>query len=334
MLSLDCFHAGVRTARALVALLALLLTGSVLAQSGFPNRPVRIIVTFTTGGAADITARVVGDQLNRIWNQQVVVENRIGAGGNIGVEAVYRSPPDGYTLLLASNTHAINQALYPKLPFDLVKDFTPLALTTSTPMVLAVHPRVPVTSVREFTELLRAKPGSIDYATCGVATAHHFAMELYKYATKTFAVHIPHRGCSPAVTDAVGGQVDVVVASLAAVLPFAKQDKLRIVGLTTKERSPSVPDVPTFAESGLKELKDYAVENYYGLMAPGGIPKDVAAKLEGDIKRVMAIPEVKSRLNGAGLDLFPGSPEQMISVLRGDIEKFRRAIDIAGIKPE
>ena len=300
----------------------------------YPSKPVRIMVTFTTGGAADITARVVADQLGRMWNQQVVVENRIGAGGNIGVEAVFRAPADGYTVLMASNTHAINQALYKNLPFDLVRDFASLGLTTSTPIVLAVNPRVPVKNLREFTALLRSKPGSVAYSTCGIATAHHFAMELYKYDTKTFAVHIPHRGCSPAVTDAVGGQVDVVIASLAAVLPFAKQDKLRIIGLTTKDRSPSVPDIPTFRESGVPELKAYGVENYYGFMVAAATPRDIQQKLTDDIKKVLAIPEVKTRLNGAGLDLYPSTPEQMSNLLRSDIVAFKKAIEIADIKPE
>ncbi len=312
--------------------LALCATGA--GAQGYPNKPVKVIVTFTVGGAADLTARLLGDRLSEIWRQQVVVENRIGAGGRIGVEAVHRSAPDGYTLLLFSNTHAINQALYKDQGFDLLKDFAPLGLTTSTPMVLAVNPRVPVTTIREFTELLRSRPGKVDYATCGVATAHHFAMELYKHATKTFAVHIPHRGCSPAVSDAVGGQIDVVVASLAAVLPFAKQGRLRIIGLTTKERSPVVPEIPTFRESGLPELKDFEVENYYGFMAPAGTPREVQAKLETDIRRVLAMPDLVTRLNNAGLDLFQYPPEQMSAILRSDIAKFQRAIAVAGIKPE
>lgn len=300
----------------------------------WPTKPVKLIVTFTTGGAADITARVLGDKLSELWKQQVVVENRIGAGGNIGVETVYRSAPDGYTLLLASNTHAINMALYPKLPFDLTRDFASLGLTTSTPIVIAVHPSVKVDNLKEFTALLRSQPGKLSYATCGVATAHHFAMELYKHATKTFAVHIPHRGCSPAVVDAAGGQVDVVVASLAAVLPFVKQGKLKAIALTTRERSPSAPDIPTMRESGVPELANYEVENYYGLMAPAATPKEVQAKIEADLKKVLAMPDVKQRLNNAGLDYFIQGPEQMSATLKSDIEKFKRAIDIAGIKPE
>lgn len=313
--------------------LALCAAGGAAAQT-YPSKPVRIIVTFTVGGAADLTARLLGDRLSDLWKQQVVVENRIGAGGRIGAEAVHRSVPDGYTLLLLSNTHAINQALYKDQAYDLLKDFAPLGLTTSTPMVLAVNPKLPVKTVREFTELLRSRPGKVDYATCGVATAHHFAMEMYKHATRTYAVHIPHRGCSPAVSDAVGGQIDVVVASLAAVLPFAKQGRLRIVGLTTKERSPNAPEVPTFRESGLPELKDFEVENYYGFAAPAATPREVQAKLEADLRRVLAMPELVTRLNNAGLDLFQYPPEQMTAILRADIGKFVRAIAVAGIKPE
>ncbi|MSQ72670.1 MAG: tripartite tricarboxylate transporter substrate binding protein [Betaproteobacteria bacterium] len=315
------------------AMLCFVSAGVAQAQV-WPARPVRLIVTFTTGGAADITARMIGDKLTDLWKQQVIVENRIGAGGNIGVEAVYRAAPDGYTLLLASNTHAINVALYPKLPFDLTRDFAGLGLTTSTPMVIAVNPRVKENNLGQFTALLRSQPGKLSYATCGVATAHHFAMELYKYATRTFAVHIPHRGCTPAVVDAVAGQVDIVVASLAAVLPHARAGKLKVIALTTAERSPSSSEFPTMRESGLPELKDFGVENYYGFMSPAGVPREIRSKIEADLKTVTALPDLKQRLNAAGLDLFLSNGEQMIATLRADVERFRKAIEIAGIKPE
>jgi tripartite-type tricarboxylate transporter receptor subunit TctC len=319
--------------RTLAAAIGFFAAAQACAQA-FPAKPVRVIVTFTVGGAADLTARLVGERLGELWKQQVVVENRIGAGGRIGVEAVHRSAPDGYTLLLFSNTHVINQALYKDLGYDLLKDFAHLALTTSTPMVLAVNPRVPIKSVKEFTELLRANPGKVDYATCGVATAHHFAMEIYKHATRTYAVHIPHRGCSPAVADAVGGQIDIVVASLAAVLPFARQGRLRVLGLTSEKRSPTAPELPTFRESGLPELKDFYVENYYGFMAPAATPKDVQAKLQADIRRVLAVPEFVAKLNNAGLDLFLYSPEESMALVRADVQKFGRAIAVSGMKPE
>ena len=314
---------------------AVCLASSHAVAQGYPAKPVRVIVTFTVGGAADLSARLIGERLADMWKQQVVVENRIGAGGRIGVEAVHRSAPDGYTLLLFANTHVINQALYGKQQgFDLLTDFAPLGLTTSTPMVLAVNPRLPIKTLQEFTQQLRQRPGKVDYSTCGVATAHHFAMELYKNATKTYAVHIPHRGCSPAVAETVGGQVDVVVASLAAVLPFARQGRLRVLALTSAKRSPSAPEYPTFRESGLPELRDFEVENYYGFMAPAGTPKEAQAKIQADLRSVLSVPEFAARLSSAGMDVFSHAPQAMTALMRSDLAKFTQAIAVAGIKPE
>jgi len=316
------------------ALLLACLASACLAQGAYPAKPVRIVATFTPGGAADFTARIVADKWSELWQQQVIVENRIGAGGSIGAEAVHKAPADGTTLLLVASAHAFNAALYPKLPFDILKDFVPLGLATSTPIALAVHPRMPITSVREFTALLRAQPGKIDYATCGVATAHHLAMELYKHATKTYAVHIPYRGCGPAVVDAVGGQIEVVVSSLTTVLPHAKAGRLRLLAVTSMNRSPSAPEVPSFRESGVAGLENYQVEVYYGLMARIGTPRDVLAKVAADLPRVIAMPEVAQRISAAGIDLFVKSPEEMAAILRADVERFREVIRDAGIRPE
>lgn len=300
----------------------------------WPAKPVKIIVTFTTGGAADLTARILGEKLADGWKQQVVVENRGGGNGSVGVEAVQRSPADGYTYLLLANTHVINVALYPKLSFDLFQDFAPVLMTTAAPLMMAVNPRFKATNIAEITNDLRARPGKVDIATCGVATAHHFAMEIYKHATGTFAVHIPHRGCSPAVVDTVSGVVDIVMVSLPAGLPFVKQGKLRAIGITSKERSPSAPDIPTFRESGMKELAQFEVENYYGLMAPAGTPPDILRKMEADVRSALGAAEVKARLSGAGLDPYVLGPAQMTAQLRSDIEKFKEAIKVANIKPE
>jgi tripartite-type tricarboxylate transporter receptor subunit TctC len=307
---------------------------SVAAAQTWPVKPVRIIVTFTTGGAADLTARILGEKLADTWKQQVIVENRGGGNGSVGVEAVQRSPADGYTFLLLANTHVINVALYPKLAFDLFQDFAPVMMTTAAPLMMAVHPRVKATDINGITQDLRARPGKVDIATCGVATAHHFAMEIYKHATQTSAVHIPHRGCSPAVVDTVSGVVEVVMVSLPAGLPFVKQGKLRAIGITSKERSPSAPDIPTFRESGMKELAQFDVENYYGLMAPAGTPADILRKMETDVRSALAAPEVKARLSGAGLDPFILGPAQMTAQIRADVEKFKEAIKVANIKPE
>jgi tripartite-type tricarboxylate transporter receptor subunit TctC len=304
-----------------------------LAQ-GYPTKPIKLVVTFPPGGAGDITARLVGDKLSEMWKQQLVIENRAGGGGRIGVEAVFRAPPDGYTLLLASNSHITNQVLFKDLGYDLLKDFTMLGLVTSTPMVLAVTPRVQASSMKEFTALLRANPGKIDYSTCGVATIMHFTFELYKNATHTYAVHIPQRGCGPAAAALAGGQIDVAIISMSPVLPFAKQGRVRMLGLTTAERSPAAPDVPTFRESGVPELKDFSVDNYYGFMAPAALPKEIEALIESDLKRAMASPELSARLSKAGLDVYQRTPAQMAALYRADIAKFARAAAAAGIQPE
>ena len=314
--------------------LTLLCAASLAYAQSYPSKPVKLIVTFAPGGAGDITGRLIGDKLSELWKQQVVIENRVGAGGRIGVDAVHRAAPDGYTLLLASNSHISNQVLFKDLGYDLLKDFTMLGVATSTPMVLAVTLKVPAKSLQEFTAMLRANPGKVDYATCGVATIMHFTFELYKNATRTFAVHIPQRGCGPAAAALAGGQIDVGIIAMAPVLPFAKQGRVRMLAVTTAERSPEAPDVPTFSESGIPELKDFSMDNYYGLMAPAGLPKDVAAKIEADLKRALAEPDLVKRLSNAGLDVFQRSSEQMAALYRADLDKFARAAAVARIQPE
>jgi tripartite-type tricarboxylate transporter receptor subunit TctC len=316
-----------------LALLAAFRGDLAMAQD-YPSRPVRIIVTFTQGGAADITARVFGDRLTELWKQQVVIENRIGAGGSIGAEAVYRAAPDGYTLLLATNTHIINHVLYTKLPFDFTKDFGALGLVTSAPMMIAVNPSVPANNLKEFTAMLKAAPGKHEYAACNVASPHHFAMEMYKHEMGIEALNIPHRGCTPAVTDAVAGHIKIVATSVPAGLPFVKQGRLRPIALLSKERSPSLPDVLTVRESGIPELKDFSLDNYYGFMAPPATPAAVLAKLEADIRRVAALPEVRQKLDGAGLDMLVMPAGDMMKLIRADAEKYGRAAKLAGIKPE
>lgn len=320
--------------RMLAGMVLAVLAGATTAQTPFPTKPVKIIVTFTAGGAADFTARLVADKLAEIWKQQVIVENRIGAGGNIGVEAVFKSPADGYTLLLASSAQAINVALYPKLPFDVFKDFAPIALVTSTPMAVAVHPRMAADDLAALTKMFQSAPGKYSYATCGVATAHHFAFERYKFQTKTFALHIPYRGCNAAVVETVGGQIDTVISSLNTVLPHGKTGKLKVLAITSKSRSASAPDVPTFRESKLAALKDYEADIYYGFMAPAATPKDVLARIEADVKQVMTLPDVVKRLTGGGLDLYVRAADEMRAIMRDDVERSSQIVKFAGIKPE
>jgi tripartite-type tricarboxylate transporter receptor subunit TctC len=322
--------------RRLCFLLALLAAAScqLAAAQEYPSHPVKMIVTFPVGGASDIVARIVAERLSEVWKQQVFVENRLGAGGSIGTEAAYRAEPDGYTLLLASSTPIINQVLIPTLPFTYTRDFPTIAVVSSAPMMIAVHPSVPVKNLKELTDMLRSAPGRYDYTACNMASPYHFAMEMYKQAVGVFAVHIPHRGCSPATSDAVAGHIKIVVTNLPTALPFMKQGRLRPIALISKERSPSAPDVPTVRESGIPELKDYYLESYYGFMAPPKTPQAIVAKIEADVLALAAQPEVRKKLEGAGLDMLVLNAKQMTGLIRADAEKYARAAKQAGIKVE
>jgi tripartite-type tricarboxylate transporter receptor subunit TctC len=318
----------------LAAVLALVLSLPALAQE-FPTRPVKLVVSFTPGGGADTTARIFAERLSEAWKHQVVVENRAGAGGSIGAEAVFKAPADGYTLLLATNTHIINQVVYPNLSFDFTRDFTPIALVTSGPMVIAVNSsKVAAKDMKEFTAMLKSAPGKFSYASCNVASPHHFAMEMYKSIMGIDALHIPHKGCGPAVTDAVAGHIEIVVATLPAAAPFFKQARLRPIALLSSERSPSAPDIPTVRESGIAQLKDFSLDNYYGFMAPPGTPAAIASKIEADVVKIAEQPETRKKLEGAGMDMLVLRSAEMMKLIRADYEKYGKAAKAAGIKAE
>jgi tripartite-type tricarboxylate transporter receptor subunit TctC len=318
----------------LLALVFAVLCNPVLAQD-YPTRPVRLIVTFTPGGGADTTARVFAERLSDLWKQQVVVENRPGAGGSIGAEAVHKAAPDGYTLFLATNTHIINQVVYPKLPFDFTKDFTPIAIVTNGPMVIAVNPSlIPAKDLKEFVAMLKSAPGKYAYASCNVASPHHFGMEMFKHAMGIDALHVPHKGCGPAVTDAVAGHIGIVAATLPPAVPFFKQGRLRPIALLSAERSPSAPEIPTVRESGIPELKDFSLESYYGFMAPPATPAALASRIEADVLKLAAQPDVRKRLEGAGMDLFVRNSKDMMVLIRSDYEKYAKAAKAANIRAE
>lgn len=305
------------------------------AAQDYPNRPVKLIVTYTPGGGADTTGRVFAERLADLWKQQVVVENRPGAGGSIGAELVHRASPDGYTLLLATNTHIINDVVYSKLSFNFTRDFVNLAVVTSGPMVIAVNSaKVSVKDMKEFTAMLKNAPGKYSYASCNVASPHHFGMEMYKSAMGIDALHVPHKGCAPAVADAVAGHIDIVVATLPPAVPFFKQGRLRPIALLSAERSPSAPDIPTVRESGIPELKDFSLESYYGFMAPPGTPAAVASKIEADVLKVAAQPELKKKLESAGMDMLVLNGAAMTRLIRADLEKYSRAAKAANIRAE
>ena len=318
--------------------LALLVTAGGLVPAiaqDYPAKPIKLIVTYTAGGGADTTARVFADELAKSWKQQVVVENRPGAGGSIGAELVHRAPADGYTMLLATNTHIINQVVYSNLSFDFTRDFTPIAVVTSGPMVIAVNPaKLAVADIKGFTELMQRSPGKFSYASCNVASPHHFAMEMYKHAMSIYAVHIPHRGCAPAVADTVAGHVDIVVATLPPAVPFFKKGRLRPIALLSAQRSPSAPDIPTVREAGIRELRDFSLESYYGFMLPPGTPAEVAAKVEAEVLRVAALPELQKKLEQAGMDMLVLNAKDMMKLVAADYDKYRAAAKAAAIKAE
>jgi tripartite-type tricarboxylate transporter receptor subunit TctC len=315
--------------------IGLLLAGlvcSAFAQD-YPSRPVKVIVTYPPGGGADVTARIVGQRLSELWKQPVLIENKPGGGGNVGADFVYHAQADGYTLLLVSASQVGNAALLEKTTFDLVSDFVPIGLVSSSPIVIAVNNRVKANTFKEFIALLKSEAGKMDYASCGIATTHHFAMELLKYQTGTKAQHIPYK-CASAVNDLLGNQLDVIAVTLPPALPFIQQGKMRALAVTSAKRSPNAPSIPTVSESGMAELKDYAVENYYGLVAHAGTSKALMKKLEADIKAVSLDPAIQNKLAGAGLDTFYKTPEQTLSLLSSDIDFYKKMSKIANIKQE
>lgn len=302
--------------------------------SDYPSKAVKIIVTFTPGGAADVTARIFAEKLASLWKQGVIVENKAGAGGSIGAESVFRSPADGYTLLLATNTHIINQVLIPKLAFDFTKDFVPLGLVTSAPMLIAVNPQLKVNNLQELTKLIKAEPGKHAYAACNMASPHYFAMAIYMNTMKLDATNIPYKGCTPAVADTLGGQVNIVAASIPAVVSFIKQGTLHPIALLSSKSSPALPGVPTMAESGVVDLKNFSLDNYYGFMAPMGTPAALQKKLEDDIKSIALLMETKTKLEVAGLEPFVLNSTEMMKLIRSDEQKYAQAAKQSNIKAE
>lgn len=317
--------------RALVAAFAVAASAHVAAQD-FPVKAMRMIVPFTAGGATDVMGRLVAQKMAEAWGQPVVVENRAGAGGNIGMELVAKSPADGYTLVLMNNAAATNAALNPNLSFDVTRDFDGIGLVASTPMMLVGKTALPAANLADLTAMLRKQPGQLSYGSCGVNGPQHFATELYKSVTKVFIVHTAYRGCAQAVVDVVGGQIELAMVSANVALPHVKTGRLRAYGLSTRNRSPAAPEVPTFRESKVPELADYDVDIWYGVMAPRGVPPAIIAKLQAELKRLLAAPDVTQKMAASGIDPLSGDGNQILELLKADIAKFRKVAQYAGIK--
>jgi tripartite-type tricarboxylate transporter receptor subunit TctC len=315
-----------RVARGAGAVLAaaLVAVAAGAAAQSYPSKPIRLIVPFPPGGATDVLGRIVGQKLSESLGQQVVIDNRPGASGSIGAELTARAPPDGHTIFVgqASNL-AINLTLIGKLPYDPVKDFAPVTLIAQTPNLLVVHPSLPVRSVKDLIALAKAKPGAINYASAGSGSPGHLAAELLKKSAKIDMVHIPYKGAAPALTDVVAGNASLYFTSPISAQPFVQAGRLRMVAVTSAKRSLSLPDVPAIAEAGFPE---FDLVSWWGVLTPAGVSRDIVARLNSEIIRVLGLPDVKQRYANLGADAVTNTPEQFAAYIRSEIAKWARVV--------
>ena len=307
------------------ALLAALAT-SAFAQ-GYPTKPAKVIVPYPPGGPTDIVARVVSQKLSEQMGQQFIVENRPGAGGNIGAEAVAKSPADGYTLLVATTAHAINPALFKSLGYNLVKDFAPVSQLTSGPLVIVANPSLPAKNVKELIALAKAKPGTLNYASSGNGQSTHLSAELFGTMAGVKMNHIPYKGSAPALTDVMGGQASLMFDTMLSAMPQVKNVKLKAIAVTSAARSPAAPDVPTVAESG---LPGYEAIAWNGLLAPAGTPAEVVNKLNAELKKALDAPDVKDRFSAQGFGAAWNTREAFAKFIQAELDKWAKVVKVSG----
>jgi tripartite-type tricarboxylate transporter receptor subunit TctC len=318
--------------RQLAFLCAVILAPASAFGQDFPSKPVRFVVGFTPGGPSDILARALGQKLAERWSQQVVVDNRPGAGGNLAAEAVAKSSPDGYTWLLGNNSIlATNQSLYRSLPYDPVRDFAPVALVAIQPNILVVHPSLPVSSVEELIRFAKANPGKLNYASSGSGAAAHLAGELFKAMTGVELVHVPYKGAQPALTDVIAGQVQMMFATSASVIPYIKAGRLRALAVTTAQRSASVPELPTVAEAG---VPGFEATTWHGVVVPAATPAAIVARLNEEINSALGEKDLKDRLTSLGAEISTGTPKQFTDYIAREIPKWAKVVKDSGAKPE
>ena len=299
----------------------------------FPTKPIRLIIPHAAGGNSDAFGRIVAQKLSERIGQQVVVENRVGAGGTIACALTTKSPPDGYTLVVADNgTHAIAPALYgSRLPYDVFKDFTPITLATSFPSVLLIHPSLPARTAKEFVALAQSQPGKLTYSSAGTGNGSHLALEMFRTAAGGInMVHIPYKGGAPAVQALLAGDVHLTAVSVNTALPHIKSGKARAIGLASNKRSPALPELPTFNESGIP----FEADNWLAILGPAGIPAEVVARLNAEFAATLNLPEVKERLAGLGLEVVASSPAEYNRVLARDVPKWSKAVKDSGAVAE
>jgi tripartite-type tricarboxylate transporter receptor subunit TctC len=311
-------------------------TGASLGAAGvsaqqYPSRPVRFIVPFPPGGGNDIVGRIVAQRLNEALGVPVVVDNRGGAGGTIGTELAARAPADGHTMLINNISLAVNATLIPKLPYDTLKDLAPVSLLGRQPNVLVVPPSLAAGSVKELLARARARPGELTYGSGGIGTASHLATEMLKLMTKTDLIHVPYKGLGPALTDLMGGQVQLIISTLASALPQLKAGKMKALAVTTAQRSSFFPELPTLAEAG---VPGYEFSTWYGLLVPGATPRAVVAQLNATTVKVLQSPALKQQLVLQGLEPTPSTPAEFDAYLRSEVAKWGKVIKAANVRPD
>jgi tripartite-type tricarboxylate transporter receptor subunit TctC len=310
---------------------ALAFAGNASGQAAaYPSKPIRIVVGFAPGGGSDFIARLVAQKLHDKLGQPVIVENRPGAGGNLGAEQALKSPADGYTLFLAAASYTVNPAIY-KLNFDSMNDITPIAQLARGPFIIAVNPKVKANTLKELVDLAKAEPGKLSYASAGTGSITHMASEYFMTTAGIDVVHIPYKGTSPALTDTISGQTQIVFGTAASTLPFVKSGQLRALAVSTPKRLPALPSVPTVAESG---YPSYQVTNWHGLIGPKGIPKDIVGKLNSAINESMVAPGMDTHLESDGLVAAAVTPDEFGALLRSEMDRWGGLARAKGIKAE
>ncbi len=309
---------------------AMLIAASLASAQDYPAKSIRFVVPYAPGGASDVTARLIGQKMTEAWGQTVAVDNRAGANGIVALELVAKSAPDGYTILMANlGPNAINPAVYSKLPYDPVKDFTAVTLTTLVPNILVVNPYLPARSLKEIFALARSKPDQLSYGTGGHGSSNHLSMELMKSMTGIRITHVPYKGDVPAMTDAMAGQIAMSVPTVVAATPYVKSGKLRAIAVTSKARVRSLPDVPTVAEAAVPGFDSVS---WGGVMAPGGTPAALVNKLNLEIVRILKLPDMQERLQGLGAEVVGSTPAEFTAYLAAEIERWSKVAKAAGVK--
>lgn len=326
-------HGRIRFSVFAVAFTVLTASAHVAAQSAsnYPNRAMRWMVGYTPGGTADMMARAVGAKFNETWGQPVIVENRPGGATNIATEMVAKSAPDGYTLFLGTVANVINPSLYPKMAFDFQKDFVHVTNMASTPGMVVVHPSVPAKNIKELVALAKARPGQLRHGSTGIGSPHHLAGELFKSMAEVKMIHVPYKGATPAITDVVAGHIEIYFGAMVSTVPHVKNGRLRALAMTSAKRSPAAPEIPTLQEQG---FKGFETGSWFGLHVPAATPRDIVAKLHAETLRAINQPDIRNRMQPEGAEFIGDTPEQFATYIRGEIEKWGRAVKVSGAKAE